>query len=316
MKKTNKQSASEYRVEGRMTVILRRLARNKKALISLIILIAVVLSCVAVPILSPYHFNNNRMGFKFLPPSAENWLGTDDNGRDVLTRMFYGGRISLIIAVLVVFLEVLIGVVVGCASGFYGGKIDNFLMRVCEIFMCLPFMMIAITIIAIFGSPDKTRLPWMYQFARSIGMDSWKILLLVIVLGGLSWPNLARIVRGQVLSIREQEYMEACEALGISDRSRIFRHILPNVLSVVIVYSTLGIASVILTETALSFLGLGVDPITPTLGSLVQAARDVTNIQKRWWLWMPPGFMIFVIVMCFNLLGDGLRDALDPKSKE
>jgi peptide/nickel transport system permease protein len=256
------------------------------------------------------------MGNKYKAPSAEHPLGTDENGRDVLVRLFYGGRISLIIALLVVLVEVVLGVVVGAVAGFYGGRLDNFLMRLCELFLSLPFMMVAITIIAVFGSPDKVKFPALAQYVATIGMDNWKIFLLVVVLGGLSWPSMARIVRGQVLSIREQEYMEACEALGISDRSRIFKHIMPNVMSSVIVYATLGIASVILTETALSFLGLGVDPITPTWGSLIQSAREVTNIRKRPWLWMPAGGMIFLTVMCFNLLGDGLRDALDPKSKE
>jgi peptide/nickel transport system permease protein len=189
-------------------------------------------------------------------------------------------------------------------------------MRVTEIFMSLPYMMVASSVIAIFGSPDKERFPARVSVIKSIGSDVWKISLLVLVMGLLFWPDMARIVRGQVLSIRNMEYMEACEALGIPDRSRIFKHILPNVLSTVIVYATLGIASVILLETALSFLGLGVDPITPTWGSLIQTARDVTSIQKRLWLWMPAGGMIFLTVMCFNLLGDGLRDALDPKSKE
>jgi len=309
-------ASNKYKVESQSRVVLRRLSKNKMAIVSLVILIMIILSCVIVPMVSSYHFNNNRMGNKYQPPSNEHWLGSDENGRDVLTRLFYGGRISLVIALLVVLVEVLLGIVVGCVAGFYGGRVDNILMRLCEIFMSLPFMMIAITIIAVFGSPDQQKFPNLAQFARSIGMDIWKIMLLVIVLGVLSWPSMARIVRGQVLSLREQEFMEACEALGISDRSRIFKHILPNVMSTVIVYATLGIAGVILTETALSFLGLGVDPITPTWGSLIQSARDLTNVKKRLWLWMPAGGMIFATVMCFNLLGDGLRDALDPKSKE
>ena len=306
----------QYKVESQLGVVLKRLRKNKMAVVSLLILIAIVLSSIVVPMVSPYHFNNNQMGQKYKAPSAEHVLGTDENGRDVFVRLFYGGRISLIIALMVVLVEVVLGVVVGAAAGFYGGRLDNLLMRICELFLSLPFMMVAITIIAVFGSPDKVKFPALAQYVAAIGMDNWKIFLLVVVLGGLTWPSMARIVRGQVLSIREQEYMEACEALGIADRSRIFKHILPNVMSSVIVYATLGIANVILTETALSFLGLGVDPVTPTWGSLIQSARDVANIRKRLWLWMPAGGMIFLTVMCFNLLGDGLRDALDPKSKE
>ena len=138
---------------------------------------------------------------------------------------------------------------------------------------------------------------------------------LILVLAILSWPSIARIVRGQILSLRELEYMEACEALGISDIKRIFRHLLPNVLAYVIVYATLGMASVILTETSLSFLGLGVSPPTPTWGNMIQEAKNILVIQQKWWYWIPPGLAIFSSVMCFNLLGDGLRDAIDPKLK-
>ncbi len=138
---------------------------------------------------------------------------------------------------------------------------------------------------------------------------------LIIVLALLSWPSIARIVRGQILTLREMEYMEACEALGISDFRRIFRHLLPNVLAYVIVYATLGMASVILTETSLSFLGLGVSPPTPTWGNMIQEARNTLIIQQKWWYWIPPGICIFISVMCFNILGDGMRDAIDPKMK-
>ncbi|HOH69965.1 MAG TPA: ABC transporter permease, partial [Sedimentibacter sp.] len=138
---------------------------------------------------------------------------------------------------------------------------------------------------------------------------------LILVLALLSWPSIARIVRGQILSLREMEYMEACEALGISDIRRIFRHLLPNVLAYVIVYATLGMASVILVETSLSFLGLGVSPPTPTWGNMIQEARNMLIIQHKWWYWIPPGIAIFISVMCFNILGDGMRDAIDPKMK-
>ena len=167
-------------------------------------------------------------------------------------------------------------------------------MRLGDVFLSFPFMMICITIVSVFGNSIPT---------------------LIFVLAILSWPSIARIVRGQILTLREMEYMEACEALGISDVRRIFKHLLPNVLAYVIVYATLGMAGVILTETSLSFLGLGVSPPTPTWGNMIQEARNTLIIQYKWWYWIPPGICIFISVMCFNILGDGLRDAIDPKMK-
>ncbi len=305
-----------YKVEKRFTTVMRRLKRNKRAIVSLVILIAIILGCIFVPMFTGYHYNNNNASMSNQPPSSQYTLGTDQNGRDILTRVFYGGRISLLIAIAVVAVLVLFGTTMGCISGYYGGWVDNLIMRICEMLSCLPFLLMCITIIAVLGVPDKNTLPGLYDFSLKIGISNWKVILLIFVLSILTWPNITRIVRGQVLSIREMEYMEACEALGINDRSRMFKHILPNILASVIVYATLGIANVILTETSLSFLGLGVDPIMPTWGNLIQDARNPVNLQTRWWLWMPAGAMIFATVMCFNLFGDGLRDALDPKMKD
>jgi peptide/nickel transport system permease protein len=167
-------------------------------------------------------------------------------------------------------------------------------MRICEVFMSFPFLIVCVTIAMVFGN---------------------SIPVLIFTLALLTWPSVARIVRGQILTLREMEYMEACEALGISDMRRIFKHLLPNVLAYVIVYATLGMASVILTETSLSFLGLGVSPPTPTWGNMIQDARDLLVIKNKWWYWIPPGVSIFISVICFNLIGDGLRDAIDPKMK-
>jgi peptide/nickel transport system permease protein len=180
----------------------------------------------------------------------------------------------------------------GSVAGFYGRIVDTVVMRLSEIFMSFPFLLMCITIVAVLGSGIPT---------------------LILTLSILSWPSIARIVRGQILTLREMEYMEACEALGIRDFRRIFRHLLPNVLAYVIVYATLGMANVILVETSLSFLGLGVSPPIPTWGNMIQDARDLLVIHSKWWYWIPPGVCIFLSVMCFNLLGDGLRDAIDPK---
>ncbi|MGV8145150.1 MAG: ABC transporter permease [Alkaliphilus sp.] len=224
-----------------------------------------------------------------------NILGTDNLGRCVYTRIVYGARISLSVGLVAVAIRVFLGILIGSIAGYYGGKIDNILMRFADMVMCFPQLLIIITIIVIVGP---------------------SIFNVMIVLGVLGWPGIARIVRGQILSLREQEFMEAAEALGLSDFRKIFRHLLPNIMASVVVFATIGIAGAILTEAALSFLGLGVQPPTPSWGNMIQAARSIYALQRQWWLWVPPGLAIFVTVMSFNILGDGLRDALDPKLKK
>lgn len=274
--------------------VFYQLRKNKMAIISMIVLFLVVASCIIIPFLTPSDYIKTDTVNKDLPPSINHLFGTDQLGRDLFVRFFYAGRISLGIALIVTVLECIVGVILGGVAGYYGKAADAIIMRLCEIFMSFPFLMFCITVVGLFG-------------------NSLTALVLVLVI--LSWPSIARIVRGQILALRELEYMEACEALGISDFRRMFRHLLPNVLAYVIVYATLGMASVILTETALSFLGLGVSPPTPTWGNLIQEARNPIILRQRWWYWIPPGLGISISVMCFNLVGDGLRDAIDPKMK-
>lgn len=274
--------------------VIFRLKKNKMAMLSLYILILMIALCVLVPILSPYSIETTDMQNRDNSPGSGHILGTDKIGRDMFVRLFYGGRISLGLALAVVTLECFIGVVLGSISGFYGGIVDVIIMRIAEVFMSFPYVMFCITVVAVFGN---------------------SVTILIFVLALISWPNIARIVRGQILTLREMEYMEACEALGISDVRRIFKHLLPNVLAYVIVYATLGMASIILAETSLSFLGLGVSPPKPTWGNMIQEARNTLIIQQKWWYWIPPGICIFISVMCFNILGDGMRDAIDPKMK-
>ena len=272
-----------------------RLKKNRLAMVSLVVLFIIVLCCIFVPMFSKYTLSEVTMAERDQAPSAVHWLGTDNIGRDLFTRLFYGGRVSLGVAVAVTALECVIGVILGSLAGFFGGKVDTVIMRISEIFMCFPFLMICITLQAVFGNSIRT---------------------LIIILSVLSWPSIARIVRGQILSLREMDYMEACRALGISNKRQIFKHLFPNVLAYIIVYITLSMASVILTETSLSFLGLGVNPPTPTWGNLIQEARNLYILQHKWWYWVPPGLMIFLSILCFNVLGDGLRDAIDPKMQK
>ena len=284
-------------VESYWSSVFRRFSKNKLAVVSLVLMSLIVLMCVFVPILSPYTIEGTQLtaGIRDQPPSWSHWLGTDKIGRDLFTRLFFGGRISLGTSLAATAALCVIGVILGSVSGYYRGIVDAVIMRICEMFMSFPFTIMCITLGAVFGPGPRT---------------------MIVALALLSWPSICRIVRGQILTLRELEYMEACEALGISDFRRIFRHLFPNVLAYIIVYATLSMASVILTETALSFLGLGVAPPTPSWGNLIQEARDVTVLANKWWYWMPPGIMICLSVMCFNILGDGLRDAVDPKMKK
>lgn len=287
-----KRAAKKYSSWGG---VWSRLRKNKMAMISLVGLIIIVLLCIFVPMFSKYTISQTNSAEANMPPSAAHWLGTDKIGRDLWVRLFAGGRVSLGVALSVTALECVIGVVLGSISGFFGGFVDTVIMRISEIFMCFPFLMICITLQAVFGNSIRT---------------------LIVILAVLSWPSICRIVRGQILSLREMDYMEACRALGISNTRQIFIHLFPNVLAYVIVYVTMSMANVILTETSLSFLGLGVNPPTPTWGNLIQEARNLYILQQKWWYWVPPGVMIFLSILFFNMLGDGLRDAIDPKMQK
>lgn len=282
------------KIESPWTVAFKRFRRNKLAIVALVILILLIISAVFAPFITSYGFNDLDFLAKKKPPSAAHILGTDQLGRDIFSRLLYGGRISLSVGIVAVAIRVFLGIILGTIAGYYGGKVDAVIMRIADIFMCFPFLLICITIIALLGS---------------------SIFYVMVVLGVLGWPSIARIIRGQILTLREQEFMEAAEALGIRDSRKMFKHLLPNTMASVIVFATIGMAGAILTEAALSFLGMGVSPPTPSWGNMIQAARSMYALENQWWLWMPPGIAIFVTVMCFNILGDGLRDALDPKMK-
>lgn len=275
-----------------------RFKKNKIAMSGAALLIFIVALVIIVPILSPYELSEFALEDKLLPPSSKHWLGTDEQGRDVLYRLFLGGQISLKVGILAACITVVLGSTIGGMAGYYGGKVDNMLMRFAEIVYSLPFMPIMITL----------------SFALMWNVDSsTRIYIVMVLIGLLSWPGLARIVRGQILSLREQEFILATKALGISDKNKIIRHLLPNTLSYIIVNATLQVSGAILTEAGLSFLGLGVIPPTPTWGNMVERARDNHIFMNFPWVWLPPGIMIVLTVVSINLLGEGLRDAFDPK---
>ena len=235
-------------------------------------------------------------------PSAEHPLGLDNNGMDNLTRLMYGGRISLMVGFVVVILEVAIGVVIGGVSGFFGGYVDTALMRFVDLFNSIPFWPIVI----IFGSVMDT-----------LKMDPYaRIFLLMAILGILGWTGVARVVRGQILSLREQDFMVAAEATGIRTSRRIFRHLIPNVMPLLIVQATMGLGGIIISEATLGFLGLGVKFPLASWGSIINVASDPYVMTNFWFMWIPAGTLILLTVLGFNFVGDGLRDAFDPKMKQ
>jgi peptide/nickel transport system permease protein len=238
---------------------------------------------------------------KYSSPSKEHWLGTDTNGMDMLTRLMYGGRVSLIIGFIVVFIAAFLGVILGGISGYFGGWVDNLIMRIVDVFYCIP----STPLIIILGSAMDAM-----QVDPQIRM-----LYLMLILGFLSWPSIARLIRGQILSLREQEFMTATEACGIRVSRRIFRHLIPNVIPQLIVTCTMSLGSTILTEATLSFLGLGVKFPFASWGNIINDVNNVYVMTHYWFIWIPAGICLLISVLGFNFVGDGLRDAFDPKMK-
>lgn len=232
-------------------------------------------------------------------PSKEHWLGTDRNGMDMLTRLMYGGRVSLYIGFIVVIIETILGVILGGMSGFFGGWVDMLIMRLVDVFYCIPSMPLIIILGAMM---DAMRVD-----------PQIRMIYLMLLLGFLGWAGIARLVRGQILSFREQEFMTAAEATGIRASRRIFKHLIPNVMPQLIVSMTMGLGSTIITEATLSFLGLGVKFPFASWGNIINDVNDTYVLTHYWFIWIPAGFLLLATVMAFNLVGDGLRDAFDPK---
>ena len=238
---------------------------------------------------------------RYASPSGEHWLGTDTNGMDMLTRLMYGGRVSLIIGFIVVFIEAFLGVILGGIAGYFGKWVDNLIMRIVDIFYCIP----STPLIIILGAAmDAMRVD-----------PQIRMLYLMLVLGFLGWPSIARLVRGQILSLREQEFMTATEACGISVSRRIFKHLIPNVIPQLIVICTMSLGSTIITEATLSFLGLGVKFPFASWGNIINDVNNAFVMTNYWFIWIPAGICLLVTVLGFNFVGDGLRDAFDPKMK-
>jgi peptide/nickel transport system permease protein len=259
----------------------------------LAVMIILYLVTLLTPLIAPFDpaAQGDIITSRYLPPSSEHWLGTDKFGRDILSRTLYGARISLSIGFVAVGISMTLGTLIGAVSGYFGGWVDGVLMRFTDMMLAFPRLVLLIVVIAVFESPS--------------------IWLVVVVLGLTGWMGTSRIVRGEVLSLREREFVQAARALGMGDLRIILKHVVPNTMAPVIVSATLGIGLTILTEASLSFLGLGVQPPTPSWGNMVADGRDA--LTEAWWIATFPGLAIVLTVVAFNLLGDGLRDALDPR---
>lgn len=227
-------------------------------------------------------------------PSPEHPLGADLVGRDVFSRLVHASRVSLVVGLGAVSIYVALGVLLGSLAGYYGGIVDAFLLRLADVVMSFPLLILVLVVVSLVGPG---------------------LMNIILVLGFLGWPPIARLVRGQYLSLREEEFVQAARALGASDLRLILRHLLPNTVGVVVVAATFGVANAILVEAALSFLGMGVQPPTPSWGNMLSDAQSLAALESMPWLWVPPGLMIFLAILSINFLGDGLRDALDPRSK-
>jgi peptide/nickel transport system permease protein len=285
----------------------RRFRRHKMAMFGSIMLIVMILwSLGGVLFYTEKYANFNDTSLRLAAPSREHPFGTDTIGRDILARTIYGGQISLLIGVTAAALEVFVGVLIGAAAGFYGGKLDSVLMRFTEAMFCIPQIFLLIVMAKFFGG----KIPNVTILGREF---SGSVIVIVLIIGLTSWPYLARIVRAEFLSLKEREFTLAARAIGTRPRWIITGHLLPNCLAPIIVSATLGVANAITTEAYISFLGLGVKPPTATWGNMLESSYKY--IASAPWLWFFPGMMILLTVLSINFVGDGLRDALDPRSR-
>jgi peptide/nickel transport system permease protein len=277
---------------GRWYNAWRGFTRNRLAVLGLILVLLLIAVAVSAPVLAPYSPTVGELAARLQPPSAAHWLGTDDQGRDILSRLMHGARITLFVVVLVAVLAAPIGLLVGTVAGYAGGWVDAVLMRITDIFLAFPRLILALAFVAALGP----------------GIEN-----AVIAIAITSWPPYARIARAETLTIRQADYINAVKLLGASPWRVVLRHIMPLCVPSVIVRVTLDMAGIILTAAGLGFLGLGAQPPLPEWGAMIAAGR--AYVLDQWWVAAAPGAAIFTVSLAFNLLGDGLRDALDPKSQ-
>ncbi|MDI6890843.1 MAG: ABC transporter permease [Thermodesulfovibrionales bacterium] len=273
-----------------LSVVGKRFSRNRLSVIGAVTVLLLLIISILAPFIAPYDPTATDVRHTLSPPSKTHPLGTDELGRDLLSRIIYGSRVSLKVGFVAVGIAIMTGVIIGSISGFYGGVIDAVLMRFVDMMLAFPTFFLILAVISILEQ---------------------NIFTIMVVIGLTNWMDVARLVRAEFLSLKEKDFVSAARAVGVSDVRLIFRHILPNALSPVFVAATFGVAGAILIESGLSFLGLGVQPPEPSWGNILTAGKD--NIEVAWWLSLYPGLAILVTVLSYNLVGEGLRDALDPR---
>lgn len=288
-------------VDSPFKIYLDRYKKNKLAMIGLyttVVLVTIILGVALYVKVTNYDLARMNHSIKNMPPSLRFPFGTDASGRNYLVRVFYGGVISLQVGLIATFFATTLGVIFGGMAGYYGGKIDNLISRFAEIVSSLPLLPLAITVQATFSHLGREQ----------------RFLIMILFIGGTGWTGLARMIRGQVLSLREQEFMVAAKAMGIRPREQIVRHLVPNVIAHVILSAISSFVGAIMIEAILSYLGLSVQEPTPTWGRLLNLAKTATIMKKNWWLWVFPGILLVTLIIGVNLVGEGLRDAVDPRS--
>lgn len=273
----------------------QRFYQHKPGIIGAVVLAVIIVLVLIIPIISPTDPNLINLTKIEQPPSAAHWLGTDELGRDVFARLVHGGQISVLVAFSATLLQLTIGIILGGIAGYFGKTIDTIIMRFTDMMMCFPFYAIAISMAAILG-------------ASTINV--------IIIIGILNWTGIARLVRAEFLSLSQREYVDAARVMGVSHRRIIWRHLLPNALGPVIVYATFAIGTGILAEAALSFLGLGVKQPIASWGNMLSAAQNMRILSYSWWMWLPPGLMVFIMVLAVNFVGDALKRAFEPASSQ
>lgn len=273
--------------------VIKRFSENRLAVIGLIVIVLMYVAAAAAPLLQTQPYDELTFGARTLPPSSEHWMGTDRNGRDVYSRLVKGGQVSLATGFAAVVIVMTIGIVLGAAAGFFGGFVDAFIMRFTDILLAIPLILLLITAASLFTPSLVTT---------------------IVIIGVSSWPGAARLVRGQFLALKGQEFVTAARAIGASPWRIMLRHLFPNSLAIIIVETTLWLSYAILLEASLSYLGLGVQIPTPSWGNMLRDGQSEL-LFGAWWLTLFPGLAIFITVLAFNLMGDGLRDALDPRRR-
>lgn len=291
----------------------RRFRRNKAALVGLIFIVILFMVAIAAPLVAPYSYEVQNIRAVTKPPGGGYLLGTDQVGRDIFSRLIYGARVSLLVGVVVQLIIIVIGVPIGLIAGYFGGKTDTILMRIVDVLYAKPNLLFIIIVMTFLRAKFQTTNSGFFLPLKIFNNATGGLIGVFIGLGLVSWLTVARLVRGQALSLKKKEYIEAARCLGASDRRIIMRHLLPNTLAVIIVAATLGIPSAILTEAGISFIGLGVNPPTPSWGSMI--SDGVEQLRSYPHILIAPAIALSLTVLSFNFVGDGLRDALDPWMK-